>query len=107
MAGNTVVYLIKDPDSTGFYYEFKYDKVNKTSTVMRYPEGHKGVDIVSLLEKSTYYIVDPGGTKSNCNRGKDFVAKVIIVASPKDNNWGKSNFSKGGGAEESTKGFFK
>jgi hypothetical protein len=44
---------------------------------------------------NTFYVVDPGQTKDNCNLADDFTGKVIIVASPDERHWGGSDFFKG------------
>jgi Retrotransposon hot spot protein len=43
---------------------------------------------------SIYYIVDPGKTKDSCDPNEVFRGKVIIVASPDERHWGKSEFEK-------------
>ena len=39
-------------------------------------------------QPSTFYIVDPGKTKDNCNPPDFFQGQVIIVASPDEGHWG-------------------
>jgi hypothetical protein len=43
---------------------------------------------------STYYVVDPGQTKVSCSPPAFFEGKVVIVASPDDCHWGKSEHKK-------------
>lgn len=89
-----VVYLIKAEDKNGFYYEFKPDRESTTITTTVYPERSEGDGIDSLKNKSTYYVVDPGATRSNCNPFLHFKPKVVIVASPNDCYWNAAQFSK-------------
>ena len=54
----------------------------------------KDFDILdeNINQPSTYYIVDPGNTKDDCNPPVEFLGKVIIVTSPDDGHWGGTSF---------------
>jgi hypothetical protein len=91
--GKTVVYHVRNEEKDGWIYEF----VPKGDTYQArvFPEERGRKYIPSLRLKSTYYIVDPGFTKDNCNPGAMFQPKVVIVSSPDDRHWGGSSFTKG------------
>ena len=91
--GKTVVYLIRSLVKEGWYYEFVPGPNNSIVTNV-YPESIQRDEITSLIVKSTYYIVDPGSTKDDCNPPSDFVPKVILVPSPYSGHWGGSKFRK-------------
>jgi hypothetical protein len=88
------VYLLRNKDKTGWYYEFVSKDGKYTAEV--YPEVQGWLGIESLWSRSTYYIVDPGVTQNpeSCNMGAKFQPKLIIVASPDDRHWGESSFLK-------------
>ena len=94
--GKTVVYLVRTEDKEGWYYEFNPNHHDPTipPSCNIYPESTKKMAIPSLLSPETYYIVDPGKTKDNCDPATTFLPKVIIVASPDDRHWGESEFRK-------------
>ena len=48
----------------------------------------------ALYDPETYFIVDRGETKTNCNPKGDVPAGVVRVASPDERQWGGSAFSK-------------
>ena len=52
-------------------------------------------DVDSLYEASTFYIVDPGASTTNCLPDTDFLPRTIIVSSPDERNWGGKQFMKG------------
>lgn len=91
-AKKTVVYLIRSDEKVKWYYEFKYDKQRETYATEVYPEYIQYFNIRSLRDPSTYYVVDPGNTISNCNPETDFQPKVILVTSPDKRHWGGSQF---------------
>jgi hypothetical protein len=132
-SGKTVVYLLRTEEKVGWYYEFKPSSTSThtnptTATDAAHvqisvdPEGTPALDhankyevsvysekidrtkIESLQNSSTYYVVDPGRTKSNCNPENAFKAKVIIVSSPDSDHWGGTDFTKG---RDSGGGLFK
>ena len=98
----TVVYIVRTNDKDGWYYEFKPSST--TITVNVYPETLRNSQVDSLLDPMTYYVVDPGKTKDNCDPNTDLKAKVIVVTSPDERHWGESEFAKQRG---SVLGIFK
>jgi hypothetical protein len=93
--GHSVVYLFRRSGKQGWYYKFV--RRNGKFTAKAYPESIHPDGVPSLLEDSTYYIVDTDPydqTKSNCNPPDDFRPKVIIVARPDSRFWGDSDFEK-------------
>jgi len=112
----TVVYKYRTPDNTGYYIQFRPktsssepgetlknssssetgDAHNSISMdeILLFPEDTKTSEIPSLLDTETYYIVDPGKTKTSCDPGPFVVCRVIIVASPDERHWGGSAFEK-------------
>ena len=91
--GQTVIYLIRTKDKSDWFYEF-VPQSDGTVTTNVYPEKTDTTDIESLCDPSTYYIVDPGKTKDNCDPSAKFQAKVIIVPAPDSSHWGGSEFDK-------------
>ena len=93
--GLTVVFMMK---GEGLIVQFKPngDKVTGANDVdvEIFPETTPKWEIASLLDQRTYYIVDPGMTKENCNPPGRVNAKVIIVASPDERHWGGNSFPK-------------
>jgi hypothetical protein len=87
---NTVVYLVRTKEKTGWYYEFVSKDGEYTAEV--YPEIHGWCGIESLKSRSTYYIVDPGSQDNpdSCDEDAIFQPKLIIVASPDERHWGSS-----------------
>jgi hypothetical protein len=88
----TVVYLIRQPYQQGWIYEMsprggRYE-------VKVYRESVPYFAIPSLRLATTYFIVDPGRTKDDCNPVPSFLPKVIIVASPDSGHWGDMEFTK-------------
>lgn len=95
--GKTVVYKERTEDDTGYYVEYTPSKEiphGPQVNIEVYPEETKSAEIPSLLEPETYYVVDPGVTKTSCNPGPFVVSRVIIVASPDERHWGGSGFMK-------------
>jgi hypothetical protein len=97
----TVVYKYRTEDETGYYVQFTppptstdEDGQMQDVGIEVYPEQTKSADIPSLLDPETYYVVDPGKTKTSCNPGPFVVCRVIIVASPDERHWGGSGFTK-------------
>jgi hypothetical protein len=90
----TVVYKHRTEDDTGYYVEFTPSPSSNQVEIELYPEQTKVSEIPSLLDTETYYLVDPGKTKTSCNPGPFVLARVIIVASPDERHWGGSSFQK-------------
>jgi hypothetical protein len=91
--GHTVVYLVKSRDGRGWYYEFCRNS-DGTCAANIYPENTREEDIASLGLESTFYIVDPGDSKSvDCNPMVSIKARVILVTAP-DCRWGESMFPR-------------
>ena len=93
--GKSVVYRIK---GEGVLVQFKPNREVVAGVddvdVELFPETTPEVEIASLLDRETYYIVDPGMTKVNCNPPRRVLARVIIVASPDERHWGGNSFPK-------------
>jgi hypothetical protein len=81
----TVVYLVRSEEKDSWYYEFVPNKSDSSIVANVYRENLDKGEIFSLLDQSTYYIVDPGQTKNNCNPSNTFAPKVILVTSPDEN----------------------
>ena len=92
----TVVYLLRSEEQLRHYIEFspKNDNGTVEMQITLFPESESPKAITSLRKEATYFIVDPGQTKINCNPIAEVSARVIIVASPDDRHWGKSSFTK-------------
>jgi hypothetical protein len=99
---NTVVYLMRSNDGSGWYYEFVSKNGKYTAEV--YPESLFPKDIKSLRVRSTYFIVDPGDAKNTYSPAARLQPKLIIVASPDERHWGGRGFAK---RKDDVKGFFK
>jgi hypothetical protein len=93
-AKHTVVYLFRKNTQKQWYYEFIPDQASSTIKTKVYHEDNGEEVIASLMDPSTYYVVDPGMTKCNCCPETDFKPKVIIIASPDERHWGESEFDK-------------
>jgi len=95
MIGKTVVYRMK---GEGVFIQFKPNRefvsVADDVDVEGFPETTLEWDIASLMDRATYFIVDPGITKVNCNPPLRVLARVIIVASPDERHWGGNSFPK-------------
>jgi hypothetical protein len=91
---NTVVYLVRTKEKTGWFYEFVSKGEKYTAEV--YPERAGWDRVESLMLRSTYYIVDPGTSEGppSCNEDSDFLPKLIIVSSPDKRHWGGRGFLK-------------
>lgn len=92
-AGKTVVYLYRTPDKSNHYIQLTPQPGTDNVAVEHFPETTAATDIPALRNKETYYIVDPGQTKENCNPEGGVMGRVIIVASPDERHWG-SGFPK-------------
>jgi hypothetical protein len=101
--GKTVVYFIRRMKQNGVYYEFIPGRNNVTDVLVSVYKELERDEIPSLLSTQTYFIVDPGVTKDNCNEDTNFKPKVIIVSSPDEHHWGGSDFEK---EREGIEGFF-
>ena len=92
----TVIYRVRRLDNKGHIYMFNMvsdSPLEIDVKILRENEfdyrNNKEINKIS-----TYYVVDPGKTKDNCDLDADFKGKVIIVASPFDGHWGVSEFEK-------------
>jgi hypothetical protein len=93
--GSTVVYHVVKETNPGWLYEFTSRTDGEGYRAQVYPD-RMGVDGVPCLALSTtYYIVDPGMTKTKCQPCPPFKPKVVVVASPDSRHWGESAFRKG------------
>jgi hypothetical protein len=89
----TVVYHVRSEKLDGWVYIFTPSDATGTFDVDVI--GEESFKSWMINTPNTYYVVDPGRTKDNCNLADNFKGKVIIVASPDDGHWGGSNFFKG------------
>ena len=90
-----VVYLYRTEDKSNPYIVFTPSESDSgTISIELFPESTPATTITALQDKDTYYIVDPGQTKTNCTPEGAVMAKVIIVASPDKRHWGGSAFEK-------------
>jgi hypothetical protein len=88
----TVVFLVQSEYKHGWYYKFVPDGTGRVTA--RIFSKKIGSPIVTSNDPATYYIVDPGKSKNDCNPRTDFLPKVILVASPDSRHWGGSEFIK-------------
>ena len=95
---STVVYIRRSNNCKSCYFEFvpTPEEEPLEVTVNVYPETPIYLDckIPSLSNTSTYFVVDPGKTQENCDPDETFQARVIIISSPNEKNWGGKNFFK-------------
>jgi hypothetical protein len=91
----TVVYINRTTDASGYYIQFipSEDEEGKFHVEL-IPETTSPTNIDSLSDAESYYVVDPGLTKTSCNPAHLVPARVIIVASPDERHWGGSSFTK-------------
>lgn len=90
-----VVYLYSTEDKSNSYIVFTpSESDSETISIELFPESTPATTITALQDKDTYYILDPGQTKTNCTPEGAVMAKVIIVASPDERHWGGSAFEK-------------
>ena len=89
-----VVYRVRTPEKDGKVYIFTPSTSSDSTSidVEIIQEDVFKMDLINQL--STYYVVDPGSTKDNCNLPNNFKGKVIIVASADEGHWGGSDFIK-------------
>jgi hypothetical protein len=85
-----VVYVIKG--TAGNYVVFNLN--GNSSVVTEFPGSTPETAVLPLRNRETYYIIDPGITKTNCNPDPNVKAKVLIVASPDERHWGGNTFPK-------------
>jgi hypothetical protein len=95
----TVVYHVRTCNKDGWIYIFEPSSYSDTIEVNVIVIREKSFQLQMIEYQfsdilSTYYVVDPGLTKDNCNPPVDFKGKVIIVASPNEGHWGSSSFTK-------------
>ena len=93
-----VVYIRRSNNCKSCYFEFvpTPEEEPLEVTVNVYPETPIYLDckIPSLSNTSTYFVVDPGKTQENCDPDEFFQARVIIISSPNEKNWGGKNIFK-------------
>lgn len=90
-----VVYLQCSVHLDGYYIQFSPSKeIDGEIDIQLIPETKRPANIPSLNEPDTYYVVDPGKTKTSCDPSHLVAARVIIVASPDDRHWGGNAFEK-------------
>jgi hypothetical protein len=85
LRGICVVHHICRKNTTGWIYEFRPREPNEQLSppyICSVHEEMKLLEIPSLGERDTYYVVDPGPTTRDCNPDDYFPARVIIVSSP-------------------------
>ena len=80
--------------SDDYFWEFTWKNNDEGYDVTVHRAETHLSEVDSLKETSTFYIVDPGSTRSNCAPDTKFKARTIIVASPNEDNWGSTNFDK-------------
>jgi hypothetical protein len=94
----TAVYRVRTGNNDGWIYEFIPGPVvggnGGPVAANVYPEHAFASGIASLKDPATYYVVDPGQTKDNCNPEANFRPKVINVTSPDPRHWGGGEFFK-------------
>jgi hypothetical protein len=101
----TVAYHIRTVEKLGYVYIFSPHTINTSSTGSSSRDGTTRVDVRTIKEQefrtksisdpSTYYVVDPGQTKDTCDPSNlYFQGKVIILASPYEEHWGRFEFTK-------------
>jgi len=91
----TVVYRMKG--TAGNYVIFNPNNGSGSISpvvVTELPGSTPETEITPLTNRETYFIIDPGVTKTNCNPDPDVKAKVLIVASPDERHWGGNTFPK-------------
>jgi hypothetical protein len=93
-AERTVVFRLRTISQSSFVYVFTTSTIDGTVDINVNVIKENKLKILDINKPNTYYVVDPGETKVNCNLDHDFDGKVIIVASPDDRHWGASEFSK-------------
>jgi hypothetical protein len=89
----TVVYLVRARNKCGWYYEF-IPKKDAPLDLKVYREKVSIEDIESLSKDTTYYVVDPGQTKNSCLPLDESLPKFMLVSSPDEKHWGKSELKK-------------
>lgn len=92
---DTVVYVRRSVDQVLHYVQLTPSNDDDAEVQIHlFPESTKQTEIDALYDPETYFIVDPGQTKTNCNPEGDVAARVVIVASPDERHWGGNAFSK-------------
>ena len=76
------------------FWEFAWKNEEDGYVVTVYPQDYDISGIHSLNDSSTFYIVDPGSSRSNCAPDTLVKARTIIVSSPDACHWGYNNFGK-------------
>ena len=88
----TVVYKIKGAGSCVIFTT--NGNGEDSSGTIELPGTTLETQIDALRRQETYYIIDPGVTKTNCNPEPNVKSRVIIVASPDERHWGGNSFPK-------------
>jgi GTPase SAR1 family protein len=88
----TVIYNVRSITEKGFVFIFTSSGTHGKINTEAIPQ--KIFAETNYNDKSTFYVVDPGLTKNNCNPPIFFKGRVIIVASPDERHWGESSFGK-------------
>ena len=91
----TVLFQIRTKEKEGFVYLFT-PQAGSTTEIDVQVERERKFNRLDLKynHQTIYYVVDPGKTRDDCDPPNEFLGKVIIVASPDEGHWGKSNFQK-------------
>jgi Retrotransposon hot spot protein len=93
----TIIYHVRTKEKNGFVYMFTRTTEGSVDVKVIQEKDFNILD-ENINQTSTYYIVDPGNTKDDCNPPANFIGKVIIVASPDEGHWGVSEFFKDRGS---------
>jgi hypothetical protein len=111
--GTTVVYHVRTHREEGWIFEFiprpgQVDALGGKGHVDAnvYPEKAGRMNIPSLQDPSTYYVVDPSNTTDSCDPSCLFRPRVIIVAEPDARHWGDRSFFKRRDTSYGTRKFF-
>jgi hypothetical protein len=90
----TVIYNVRTKQENAVMYVFTPSNDSDSNLIgVSIMEARKFNQFDEKYE-STYYVVDPGKTKDDCDLSLIFLGKVIIVASLDDRHWGESEFTK-------------
>ena len=95
--GFCVLFVVRTHRKQAFYYECSpttETNADDNIQVNIYDEEMNLSEIPNMNSPSTFYIVDPSGTRDICNPNFLLQAKVIIVTSLDSCRWGGSEFTK-------------
>jgi hypothetical protein len=91
----TVVYLVRTPEKSGWFYEFSSSDSGSIISTNVYPERINAEGITSLGDPNNAYVVDPNGTQTTCIPERSQVrAQIYVVPSPNADQVGGTNFGK-------------